>query len=68
MRFRPVQKMKVILDLEGLQRELGTLAWSARDRLAYFEYSADFIAHPLLVSPYNLNLKAGLIPSKRNPF
>jgi serine/threonine-protein kinase HipA len=68
MRFRPATKMKVILDLEGNERELGTLAWSAREALAYFEYSAEFIARPLLISPYNLYVKSGLIPAKRTPF
>lgn len=32
MKFRPVTRMKVVLDLEGQEREPGVLAWSSRER------------------------------------
>ncbi|MET2832781.1 type II toxin-antitoxin system HipA family toxin [Mesorhizobium shangrilense] len=68
MKFRPIRKMKVTLDLEGLQRDLGTLAWSAEERRAYFEYAAEFTAAPLLISPFHLGVKAGLLPAQNEPF
>lgn len=55
MSFVPVRQMKVVLDLEGAKRKLGTLAWSSDERQAYFEYAPDFIAAPLLVSPFRVN-------------
>ncbi|QND62342.1 type II toxin-antitoxin system HipA family toxin (plasmid) [Mesorhizobium huakuii] len=68
MKFRPIREMKVVLDLEGSQRQLGTLAWSTDERRAYFQYSAEFITAPLLISPFNLAAKAGLIAAKLDPF
>ncbi|PRD41606.1 type II toxin-antitoxin system HipA family toxin [Phyllobacterium phragmitis] len=68
MKFRPITKMRVILDLEGSQRNMGTLAWSTEERRAYFEYAAEFIAAPLLISPFHLGVKAGLLPSQHEPF
>lgn len=52
MKFKQVRKMGVVIDLEGTQRKLGTLAWSSDERRAYFEYSAEFLTAPLLVSPF----------------
>ncbi|MGO4134019.1 type II toxin-antitoxin system HipA family toxin [Rhizobium brockwellii] len=60
--------MSVVLDLVGSERNLGTLAWSSDDRRAYFEYSAEFLAAPLPVSPFNLKENAGLIAAPRDPF
>lgn len=60
--------MRVLLDLEGRQRNLGTLAWSAGERRAYFEYSADFLTTPLLMSPFHLWVKPGIIPAPHEPF
>jgi serine/threonine-protein kinase HipA len=68
MRFKPIRKMSVVLDLVGSERNLGTLAWSSDDRRAYFEYSAEFLAAPLPVSPFNLKDNAGLIAAPRDPF
>ncbi|NZD48264.1 type II toxin-antitoxin system HipA family toxin [Rhizobium leguminosarum] len=68
MKFKPIRKMSVVLDLVGSERNLGTLAWSSDDRRAYFEYSADFLAAPLPVSPFNLKENAGLIAAPRDPF
>ncbi|WP_370677359.1 type II toxin-antitoxin system HipA family toxin [Pleomorphomonas sp. PLEO] len=60
MKFVPIKKMQVLLNLEGTERELGTLAWSAEERRAYFEYAPGFIAAPLPVSPFRLPVRAGL--------
>lgn len=60
MKFVPVRKMQVLLDLEGARRELGTLAWSVDERQAYFEYAPGFVAAPLAVSPFRLPVRAGL--------
>jgi serine/threonine-protein kinase HipA len=68
MKFKPIRKMSVVLDLVGSDRNLGTLAWSSDDRRAYFEYSAEFLAAPLPVSPFNLKDNAGLIAAPRDPF
>ncbi|WP_027685699.1 type II toxin-antitoxin system HipA family toxin [Rhizobium leguminosarum] len=68
MKFKPIRKMSVVLDLVGSERNLGTLAWSSDDRRAYFEYSAEFLAAPLPVSPFNLKENAGLIAAPRDPF
>ncbi|MDV4180171.1 type II toxin-antitoxin system HipA family toxin [Rhizobium brockwellii] len=68
MKFKPIRKMCVVLDLVGSERNLGTLAWSSDDRRAYFEYSAEFLAAPLPVSPFNLKENAGLIAAPRDPF
>lgn len=68
MKFQPVQKMSVILDIEGSSRNLGTLAWSGSERRAYFEYAADFLAAPLPVSPFNLKTNPGLNAAPRDPF
>jgi serine/threonine-protein kinase HipA len=59
MRFIPVKEMKVVLDLEGSKRELGTLAWSSDERQAYFQYASDFIAAPLPMSPFRLPARPG---------
>ncbi|RWY84698.1 type II toxin-antitoxin system HipA family toxin [Rhizobium leguminosarum] len=68
MKFKPIRKMSVVLDLVGSERNLGTLAWSSDGRRAYFEYSAEFLAAPLPVSPFNLKENAGLIAAPRDPF
>ncbi|NKL35439.1 type II toxin-antitoxin system HipA family toxin [Rhizobium leguminosarum bv. viciae] len=68
MKFKPIRKMSVVLDLEGNERNLGTLAWSSDERRAYFEYSAAFLAAPLPVSPFNLKENPGLIAAARDPF
>lgn len=60
MKFVPVRKMQVLLDIEDTRRELGTLAWSADERQAYFEYAPGFVAAPLPVSPFRLPVRAGL--------
>ncbi len=65
MTFRSVVRMSVSLDLQGSTRSLGTLAWSARDRVAFFEFDADFIRSPLPVSPFNLRVGVGLIRAER---
>lgn len=68
MIFRAVKAMRVILDLEGCKRDLGTLAWSSDERRAYFEYAAEFMASPLPVSPFHLAVKVGLLPAQNTPF
>ncbi|QPB18794.1 type II toxin-antitoxin system HipA family toxin [Rhizobium sp. 007] len=68
MRFTPIRKMSVVLNIEGGQRNLGTLAWSSDERRAYFEYAAEFLAAPLLVSPFNLKANPGLHAAPRDPF
>lgn len=68
MKFKPIQQMSVYLELEGNERKLGTLAWSGRERRAYFEYAAEFLAAPLLISPFHMMASTGLIAAPRDPF
>lgn len=68
MKFTSIQKMSVYLELEGNEKKLGTLAWSGRERRAYFEYAAEFLAAPLLVSPFHMMASTGLIAAPRDPF
>ena len=68
MKFKPIQQMSVYLELEGNERKLGTLAWSGRERRAYFEYAAEFLAAPLLMSPFHMMASDGLIAAPRDPF
>lgn len=68
MKFTSIRKMSVNLELEGNEKKLGTLAWSGRERRAYFEYAAEFLAAPLLVSPFHMMASTGLIAAPRDPF
>lgn len=68
MKFKPIQQMSVYLEFEGNERKLGTLAWSGRERRAYFEYAAEFLAAPLLISPFHMMASTGLIAAPRDPF
>jgi serine/threonine-protein kinase HipA len=68
MKFKPVQRMSVYLHLEGDERKLRTLPWSGKERRAYFEYYTEFLAAPLLISPYHMMASAGLIAAPRDPF
>ncbi len=68
MKFKPIQQMSVYLELEGNERKLGTLAWSGRERRAYFEYAAEFLAAPLLISPFHMMASTGVIAAPRDPF
>lgn len=68
MKFTPVRKMAVALDLDGVSRPLGTLAWSSGERRAYFEYAPEFLAAPLPVSPFHLTPASGVIGAPHDPF
>ena len=63
-----MRKMAVTLDLEGRSCKLGTLAWSGTERRSYFEYASEFLAATLLVSPFHLMAKSGVIAAPRDPF
>lgn len=56
--------MEVALDLEGVHRDVGTHAWSSKERQAYFEYAPEFIADSLPVSPAILPVRVGLKPPR----
>lgn len=68
MKFTSIQKMSIYLELEGNEKKLGTLAWSGRERRAYFEYAAEFLTAPLLISPFHIMAASGLIAAPRDPF
>lgn len=59
--------MSVYLELEWNERKLGALAWSGRERRAYFEYAAEFLAAPLLMSPFHMMASTELIAAPRDP-
>ena len=66
--FRQVKRMTVSLDMQGDVRVLGQLAWRAGEHRAYFEYSPELQAKPLLVSPFHLPVRAGAQPANTQPF
>lgn len=68
MKFMPVRRMRVSLDLEGTRRDLDTLAWSHQERRAYFEYSPNFLDAPTSVSPFHMWAKPELIAAPYEPF
>lgn len=68
MNFREISTLAVGLEIEGEARALGRLAWSGRERRAYFEFDADFLSRPLPVSPFHLKPAAGLVPAPPEPF
>lgn len=49
-------------------RSVGTLAWSRRERCAYFEYASSFFTDALPLSPFHLKTGNGLIAASRDPF
>jgi len=52
MKYAPVTRIAVTLDIEGRPRPLGEIAWSQAERLAYFEYAADFLQNPVTPFPF----------------
>ncbi|WP_082735868.1 type II toxin-antitoxin system HipA family toxin [Polycladidibacter stylochi] len=63
-----INRLSVGLELEGQFRKLGELAWSKKERCAYFQFSNDFIEKPLLISPFHLPVKPGLHQATQDPF
>jgi serine/threonine-protein kinase HipA len=55
-----VESLRVELDLEGKRRNVGRLAWSRKDRAAYFQFDPEFMASPLPISPFTLPVKSGV--------
>lgn len=68
MTFRPVQRLMVSLEIEGDDRTVGELAWSASERRAYFQFDAGFLKMPLPVSPFHLPARVGLTAAELPPF
>ena len=68
MKFTPVPRMRVILDIEGQPRTIGELAWSKEERRAYFQYAPEFLAAPLPLSPFHLPLNPQALAASINPF
>ena len=55
-----VERLRVSLELGGRLRHVGDLAWSRRERKAYFEYAPSFLSDPLPISPFRLPVRPGL--------
>jgi len=68
MKYAPVTRIAVTLDIEGRPRPLGEIAWSQAERLAYFEYAADFLQNPVTLSPFNLPARPGAQAAKAMAF
>ena len=66
--FASIQKLTVQLDLYGQVFDVGTLAWDSEERRAYFEYARDFLAKPLPLSPFKLDVSEGVKPAPYQPF
>lgn len=64
--FRSIALLNVEIDLGGVRRQVGRLAW--RDRLAYFEYDQGFLTSGLDLSPFRLKLGPGLMEGPPRPF
>jgi serine/threonine-protein kinase HipA len=67
MNFDPIEQMSVYLNLEGSDKKRGTLAGSGKERRTHFEYSPDFLAAPLLISPFYVKVATGLASQPRDP-
>ena len=68
MKYTPIQRMRVILDIEDEPRTLGQLAWRQEDRRAYFQYAADYLQAPLNLSPFHLPPKPDAQAAGPQPF
>lgn len=66
--FPHIEKLSVQLEFYGRSIDVGTLAWSKDERRAYFEYSRDFLAEPLSLSPFTLAASAGAKAAPYRPF
>jgi serine/threonine-protein kinase HipA len=67
-RYPNVEQLSISLNLQGSEIEVGALAWSRKENLAYFEYCRDFIDRRLPISPFKLPLKSDATPAPRTPF
>ncbi len=63
--FTSIDRLTVALDIEGSRRVVGTLAWMATERRAYFAFDAAFLADPLPIAPFTLKPAGGLIAGSR---
>jgi serine/threonine-protein kinase HipA len=63
-----VERLTVRLDISGRSVDMGTLAWSRKERRAYFEFSHGFLEAPLPLSPMNLPPSPGLKAAPHRPF
>ncbi len=63
-----VTRLSVSLDIEGEMRRVGELAWCHQKRRAYFQFAGEFIDKPLLVSPFHLPVRSGLLEANPESF
>lgn len=68
MKYTPINRVKVSLEIEGASSLIGELAWSQDERRAYFEYTADYLKRPQTLSPFHLPTAPGVHPAKHTPF
>ncbi len=61
-KLQPVERLRVDLDLEGVRRQVGVLAWRSDNRTAYFQYDPGFLAAPLPLSPFKLPVDPRVFP------
>ncbi|SDR48097.1 serine/threonine-protein kinase HipA [Rhizobiales bacterium GAS113] len=60
--------LRVEIDLDGVVRTVGRLAWRDDERRAYFEFDRGFLDRPLPLSPFRLDPKPGVIAAGHTPF
>ncbi len=66
--MKHIGRLTVGLDIGGNARRLGTLAWKADERRAYFEYDRAFLRDPLPLSPFTLKIEPGVKAAPYTPF
>ncbi len=66
MTYVPVTSLKVSLDFSGERITVGTLA--VNQGKVYFEYDAEFLKRNLHISPFNLQLRPGVVEFERDVF
>ena len=68
MKSSRIERLTVNLDIEGTKIEFGKLAWSKGERLAYFQFSPEFLQKQIPISPFFLKPTAAPISAKVSPF
>lgn len=68
MKYKPVSRLRVDLNIENEEIYVGDLAWSSERRAAAFQYRPEFLARRMWISPFNLPNKIELQPADVRTF
>ena len=63
MKYKPVTRLRVDLNIENEEIYVGDLAWSFERRTAAFQYKPEFLTRRIWISPFNLPNKLELQPA-----